>query len=67
MLTPPPPFVASTAQDDDASGPKVGYHVLMLQRASPGEEAGLEPYFDYIVRINGHRLVRVARSDGSGR
>jgi hypothetical protein len=24
---------------------------------SPGEKAGLEPYFDFIVSINGHRLV----------
>jgi len=29
-----------------------------VQHASPAEEAGLEAYFDFLVEINGHRLVR---------
>ena len=34
-----------------------GYHVLKVQENSPGYIAGLEPYFDFIVAINGERLV----------
>lgn len=33
-----------------------GYHVLRVQENSPGHRAGLEPFFDFIVSINGLRL-----------
>uniref|UniRef100_H3AWP5 Golgi reassembly stacking protein 2 n=1 Tax=Latimeria chalumnae TaxID=7897 RepID=H3AWP5_LATCH len=33
-----------------------GYHVLRVQENSPGHRAGLEPFFDFIVSINGARL-----------
>jgi len=33
-----------------------GFHVLRVQEGSPGHKAGLEPYFDFIVTINGVRL-----------
>ena len=33
-----------------------GYHVLKVQENSPGSRAGLEPFFDFIVAINGSRL-----------
>ncbi|CAF1249992.1 unnamed protein product [Rotaria sordida] len=33
-----------------------GFHVLRVQHGSPGHKAGLEPYFDFIVSINGVRL-----------
>ncbi|CAF0984830.1 unnamed protein product [Adineta steineri] len=33
-----------------------GFHVLRVQEGSPGHKAGLEPYFDFIVSINGIRL-----------
>lgn len=35
-----------------------GYHVLRVQENSPGHRAGLEPFFDFIVSINGTRLNR---------
>lgn len=39
------------------SGGPVGYHVLKVQDDSPGAKAGLEPFFDFIVTINGVRLL----------
>ncbi|KAF9099255.1 Golgi reassembly-stacking protein 2 [Mortierella sp. GBA35] len=33
-----------------------GYHVLMVKENSPASRAGLRPYFDYIMGINGIRL-----------
>lgn len=33
-----------------------GFHVLRVQEGSPGHKAGLEPYFDFIININGVRL-----------
>nr|XP_033800629.1 Golgi reassembly-stacking protein 2 [Geotrypetes seraphini] len=33
-----------------------GYHVLRVQDNSPGHRSGLEPFFDFIVSINGARL-----------
>ncbi|KAM9305974.1 Golgi reassembly-stacking protein 2 [Gastrophryne carolinensis] len=37
-------------------GGSEGYHVLRVQDNSPGHRAGLEPFFDFIVSINGLRL-----------
>lgn len=33
---------------------------LQVQENSPGHRAGLEPFFDFIVSINGSRLVSSA-------
>lgn len=33
-----------------------GYHVLRVQDGSPGQKAGLEPFFDFIVAIGNTRL-----------
>ncbi|XP_024080740.1 Golgi reassembly-stacking protein 2 [Cimex lectularius] len=33
-----------------------GYHVLKVQKNSPGQVAGLEAFFDFIVSIDGTRL-----------
>ncbi|TPX43723.1 hypothetical protein SeLEV6574_g04899 [Synchytrium endobioticum] len=38
------------------SGSTRGYHVLKVVPGGPGDIAGLEPYFDYIVAINGELL-----------
>ena len=35
-----------------------GYQIIKVQENSPGERVGLEAYFDYIVAVNGNRLVR---------
>lgn len=37
-------------------GGSEGYHVLKIQENSPGHVAGLEPFFDFIIAINGIRL-----------
>ncbi|ENN77145.1 Golgi reassembly-stacking protein 2-like [Dendroctonus ponderosae] len=42
-------------------GGSEGYHVLRVQENSPGAKAGLQPFFDFIVVING---VRLDRDDG---
>ena len=34
-----------------------GYNILRVQDNSPGAKAGLEPFFDYIIAVNGIRLV----------
>jgi len=39
-------------------GGSEGYHVLRVQPNSPGEKAGLEPFFDFIVMIGNTRLDR---------
>lgn len=33
-----------------------GYHVLRVQEGSPGQQAGLEAFFDFIVAIGNTRL-----------
>jgi len=38
------------------SGPEVGYHVLQVAPNSPGEKAGLIPYFDFVVSVNEQML-----------
>ncbi|TPX35871.1 hypothetical protein SmJEL517_g01690 [Synchytrium microbalum] len=38
------------------TGSTRGYHVLKVVPGSPGDVAGLEPYFDYLVAINGELL-----------
>ena len=33
-----------------------GYHILRVQEGSPGQKAGLEAFFDFIVAIGNTRL-----------
>ncbi|KAF9357065.1 Golgi reassembly-stacking protein 2 [Mortierella sp. NVP85] len=35
---------------------RLGYHVLRVKDDSPAQKAGIRPFFDYIVAINGIRL-----------
>ncbi|KAG0253966.1 Golgi reassembly-stacking protein 2 [Actinomortierella ambigua] len=35
---------------------RLGYHVLRVKEGSPAAIAGIRPYFDYIVGVNGSRL-----------
>lgn len=46
---------SSHAEAADFDG---GMHVLNVFKDSPAEDAGLEPYFDIIVAVNGLHLVR---------
>ncbi|GAV06630.1 hypothetical protein RvY_16586 [Ramazzottius varieornatus] len=48
----------STASTNNWKGAPVGYHVLKVQDNSPGSKSGLEPFFDFIVSINGIRLLQ---------
>lgn len=41
---------------DVPGGGTEGYHILRVQENSPGAKAGLQPFFDFIVAINGTRL-----------
>ena len=41
---------------------KQGFHVIKVAPNSPGEKAGIEPFFDYIVAVNEHVLVRLSSS-----
>ncbi|CAH1183543.1 unnamed protein product [Phaedon cochleariae] len=43
---------------DIPGGGTDGYHILRVQENSPGAKAGLQPFFDFIVAINGTRLDR---------
>lgn len=38
------------------------YHVLRVAESSPAAEAGIEPFFDYIVGIGGQQVVSVPHS-----
>ena len=42
---------------DIPGGGSDGYHVLRVQPNSPGHRAGIDPFFDYIVAVEGSRLV----------
>lgn len=45
-------------------GGNEGYHVLKVQEHSPGDKAGLEPFFDFIIAIgeSKEKMVRLVRS-----
>ncbi|CAG9826213.1 unnamed protein product [Diabrotica balteata] len=43
---------------DVPGGGTDGYHVLKVQENSPASIAGLQPFFDFIISINGTRLDR---------
>jgi hypothetical protein len=48
---------SSSSTVDVPGGGTDGYHVLHVLPNSPGHRAGLDPFFDFIVCINGIRLV----------
>lgn len=55
-------YQTQTAMGNEASievpgGGSEGYHVLRVQDNSPGQRAGLESFFDFILSVNDHRLV----------
>eukprot|EP01135_Chromosphaera_perkinsii_P002932 Nk52_evm43s230 gene=Nk52_evmTU43s230 len=48
--------MGGTQSTEIPGGGTEGYHVLKVQEGSPGEKAGLIPYFDFIVCANDIRL-----------
>jgi predicted metalloprotease with PDZ domain len=48
----------SSSSIEVPGGGSDGYCVLQVHDNSPGSAAGLEPFFDYIIAVNGVRLVR---------
>ena len=36
---------------------RVGFRVLKVQRGSPAERAGLQPFVDFVLEVNGTRIV----------
>ncbi|VDQ07096.1 unnamed protein product [Trichobilharzia regenti] len=49
--------MGGTASSPIPGGGTSGYHVLRVQEGSPGHQAGLEAFFDFIVAIGDKRLV----------
>ncbi|KAJ3226306.1 Golgi reassembly-stacking protein 2 [Clydaea vesicula] len=45
----------STLELEENAASSKGYHVLKVISGSPAFEAGLDPYFDYILFVNGYR------------
>lgn len=43
-------------------GDPFGYRIIDVQPSSPGAEAGLVSWFDFVVEAGGHRLVRRRRA-----
>lgn len=41
----------------DSSTPKHAFNVLRVDENSPAAQAKLQPYFDYIVSVNGVEIV----------
>ncbi|CAL8106596.1 unnamed protein product [Calicophoron daubneyi] len=48
--------MGGTASTPVPGGGTSGYHVLRVQEGSPGHEAGLEAFFDFIISIGNTRL-----------
>ena len=46
-----------SGEADDGSRPTAGYHVLRVNDGSPGQKAGLMPYFDFIVSVGATALT----------
>eukprot|EP01126_Amoeba_proteus_P017856 TRINITY_DN187_c0_g1_i6.p1 TRINITY_DN187_c0_g1~~TRINITY_DN187_c0_g1_i6.p1 ORF type:complete len:252 (-),score=47.43 TRINITY_DN187_c0_g1_i6:241-996(-) len=42
----------------DTKNPREGYHILQVAFNSPGERAGLQPYFDFVIEVNGQRVTK---------
>ena len=45
-----------TSTSEGAIRGRIGFHVLRCAEGSPAEAASIEPYFDYIVGLNGQAL-----------
>ena len=52
---------ASQSVEEEAPLSTKGYHILRVSPGSPADDAGLEPFFDYLVGINGVILEDDAR------
>lgn len=51
---------ASESTLEVPGGGSEGYQIIKVQENSPGDAAGLEAFFDFIVAVNGARLVSAA-------
>lgn len=47
------------ASTEQPAGGAEGFHLHGVQENSPAQQAGLEPYFDFIITIGHSRLVRL--------
>lgn len=52
--------------DDSDDAPKQGYHVVRVAAGSPAHLAGIEPFFDFCVGIDGVALDPTKDVDGAG-
>lgn len=52
--------------DDSDDAPKQGYHVVRVAAGSPAHLAGIEPFFDFCVGIDGVALDPSKDVDGAG-
>ncbi|KAG9324023.1 hypothetical protein KVV02_003502 [Mortierella alpina] len=52
---PKQPRMGNSASGDEGRY-RLGYHVLRVKTGSPAHQAGLRPYFDYIMAVNDTRL-----------
>eukprot|EP01114_Cavostelium_apophysatum_P023852 TRINITY_DN9119_c0_g1_i2.p1 TRINITY_DN9119_c0_g1~~TRINITY_DN9119_c0_g1_i2.p1 ORF type:complete len:356 (+),score=60.92 TRINITY_DN9119_c0_g1_i2:46-1113(+) len=50
--------MGNSASSESDSTPQVGYHVLQVQPSSPGSQAGLQSFFDFIVEAQGAPLMK---------
>lgn len=50
----------------DASAPKTGYHIVRVAANSPAHLAGIEPFFDFCVGLDGVALNPSGGSNGDG-
>lgn len=50
----------SGAASPSSSSGSVAFHVLRVAENSPAAEAGIEPFFDFVVGAGGRQLVRSA-------
>lgn len=57
---------AESRQLSDDSAPKSGYHVVRVAANSPAHLAGIEPFFDFCVGLDGVALnVNVGQGQGA--
>ncbi|SAM76768.1 related to GRH1-acetylated protein, involved in ER to Golgi transport [Ustilago bromivora] len=52
--------------DDSNEAPRQGYHVVRVAAGSPAHLAGIEPFFDFCVGIDGVALDPTKDVDGAG-
>ncbi|KDN41064.1 hypothetical protein K437DRAFT_258421 [Tilletiaria anomala UBC 951] len=59
---------ASESRLDESEAPRSGYHVVRVAAGSPAHNAGIEPFFDFCVGIDGVTLEAANDSnDGAGK